>query len=121
MTFAPDKTRVAEIRCITGAFTQLCGVQDSLAADVVLAVSELVTNAIQHGGGSVALRVRHGHDELRVEVNDGSSVAAELRVPRPCDESGRGLFLVDAVASSWGVSDDGRVTWCAFEAPTGRV
>ncbi|MCD9880409.1 ATP-binding protein [Streptomyces guryensis] len=92
----------------------------ALADDATLAVSELVTNACTHGKGRpVGLRVRCSVDELRIEVTDGSPTPARLRSADVADENGRGLLLVSAVSKEWGVSPDGRMTWCSLAIPEG--
>ncbi|MFM9371900.1 ATP-binding protein [Streptomyces sp. Da 82-17] len=92
----------------------------SLEDSVTLAVSELVTNAVLHGGGgTVGLRVTCSGGELRIEVTDGNPVPARVRSASPSEESGRGLFLVAAVADKCGVSPDGLRTWCAFRISGG--
>jgi anti-sigma regulatory factor (Ser/Thr protein kinase) len=118
--FTPDKTRVAHMRRITAAFLRKWDVCGPLAKEVVLVVSELVTNAIQHGHGDVGLRMRYDAGELCIEVKDGNPEPAELRSAGDEDESGRGLFLVAVLAKDWGVSDDGTTTWCTFRVPAGR-
>ncbi|MEV0778606.1 ATP-binding protein [Streptomyces sp. NPDC050428] len=117
---APDRVRVAQIRRITVAFMRLWDVPDPLAEDVQLAVSELVTNAVEHGHGSVGLRVRNTGSELSLEVTDRNPAPARLRTVEDDDVCGRGLFLVAALSKEWGISDDGMTTWCTFRLPTGR-
>ncbi|WP_459981887.1 ATP-binding protein [Nocardioides sp. AN3] len=80
---------------------------------VVLLTSELVTNAVHHGTGPVQLRLSRDDQGVRVEVADESS---ERPVLRPIDHDahhGRGLLLVDALASGWGVDSDktGKTVW----------
>ncbi|MGA5134413.1 ATP-binding protein [Streptomyces olivoreticuli] len=120
VAFAPDPDRVAHIRRITMASMRHWAVPAPLAGDVVVVVSELVTNAIKHGHGTVGLRVRHTGNELRVEVTDGNPAPARLQAAADDDVSGRGLFLVHALARGWGVSEDGRTTWANFPVPVGR-
>lgn len=116
----PDRVRVAQIRRITAAFMRLWDVPAPLAADVELAVSELVTNGIEHGHGCVGLRMRNTGSELRVEVADDNPAPAQLRAADDDDVCGRGLFLVAVLSRKWGVSKDGKTTWCTFRFPTGR-
>ncbi|WP_370418984.1 ATP-binding protein [Streptomyces sp. QH1-20] len=120
MAIAPDPVRVAHIRRITAAFMRHWAVPTQLTRDVLVVVSELVTNAIEHGHGTVGLRMRGTGKELRVEVTDGNPAPARLRVAADDDVSGRGLFLVHVLARDWGVSQDGRTTWAAFPVPAGR-
>ncbi|MGW2179139.1 ATP-binding protein [Streptomyces sp. NPDC001732] len=82
-----------------------------LSDAVAVVVSELATNAVVHGlvpGRDFELRLLVLAGTLRVEVSD----ARGERVPevRPfClgAESGYGLYLVGALATSWGVRDRG--------------
>jgi DNA-binding NarL/FixJ family response regulator len=91
---------------------------DAVLDDVKLLVSELVTNAVVHAGSEVEVAVRLLPDAVRIEVIDRAP-AATLRpsTPKAEDESGRGLLLVETMASAWGVDaiDRGKAVW--FEVP----
>lgn len=91
---------------------------DDVLEDVKLLVSELVTNAVVHAGSDVEVAVRLLHDAVRIEVVDRAP-AASLRPSDPSQdaESGRGLLLVETMASAWGVEsvDGGKAVW--FEVP----
>lgn len=120
VAFTPARPRVGHMRRITTAFLGLWNVGGPLAENIVLAVSELVTNAVEHGEGDVALRVQYADNELRVAVSDGNPTPASLRSPGDDDDSGRGLLLVTVLAHKWGTSDDGKTTWCVFRVPARR-
>ncbi|MFE6164129.1 ATP-binding protein [Streptomyces sp. NPDC056486] len=120
VAFAPDESRVAHMRKITTAHLRLWQVPEPTADDVVLAVSELVTNAIQHGDGAIALKAICSEGRLQVEVTDGSPNPAQLNSADDDALSGRGLFLIDALADNWGVSGDGTTTWATFRFLAGR-
>ena len=60
-----------------------------------LIVSELATNAIQHGEGPVQVRVSYARGDLRVEVHDDGAGRPVRRPVTADDESGRGLALLD--------------------------
>ncbi|MEU6379525.1 ATP-binding protein [Streptomyces sp. NPDC046909] len=120
MAFAPGPACASQARRTTRAFLRLWNVNGELAENIVLAVSELVTNAFEHGTGDMGLRVWYPGDELRIEVTDDNPAPAELRVAGSEAVSGRGLFLVAVLARNWGVSADGRTTWCVFRVPAGR-
>jgi anti-sigma regulatory factor (Ser/Thr protein kinase) len=75
---------------------------------VELIVSELVTNAIRHGdtndGEPPRLVLRLVSSEVVVEVFDASPVMPRVVAASEWDEAGRGLQLVEALASSWGAT-----------------
>jgi anti-sigma regulatory factor (Ser/Thr protein kinase) len=107
------------LRKIARTHLELCGLADSSAMDTVpLLLTELVTNAIRHGGGEAGVEVDFRHGQIRIAVTDGGTGIPELRPPDIESESGRGLFLVDRLADSWGVSPDGATTWCAVTVPS---
>ena len=87
----------------------------------LLLTSELVANAIRHAGGRVGLRLVSGAGSVRIEVHD---CVPTLPVPRTAsmdDESGRGLTLVHALASRWGVAempDGGKSVWFEVDVPS---
>jgi DNA-binding NarL/FixJ family response regulator len=84
---------------------------------VKLLVSELVTNALIHARTDAAVAVVLLRDVIRVEVADGSPVRPQPRSPEPHEPNGRGLQLVERMASAWGVTErqPGKVVW--FEVP----
>jgi anti-sigma regulatory factor (Ser/Thr protein kinase) len=98
----------------------------SVAFDVRLLVSELVTNSVQHArvsaDDSIILVVRITDDSVRVEVQDqGPGFEAPSVAPPPDADAGWGLFLVEQLADSWGVQPAERAVW--FEIgrdPAGR-
>ena len=97
---------------------------DPCATDAVLLTSELATNAVVHtasgDGGSFHVTVRQVPPLVRVEVSDGGSSAAPTVDPgERLAPSGRGLLLVEHLASRWGHrgSPHGRVVWCELDHP----
>jgi anti-sigma regulatory factor (Ser/Thr protein kinase) len=88
---------------------------ERLTTTLSLLVSEVVTNAVLHGGVNICLElsVLRSH-AVRVEVFDSSSELPELQSTTSLErESGRGLQLVDALADTWGARPrgDGKVVW----------
>lgn len=79
----------------------------------LLVVTELVTNALVHAGTACDLRVRLRAGVLRLEVDDEGRGTPDLQRSSTSDEHGRGLFLVSAMALSWGIgpTDDGKTVW----------
>ncbi|HEY8302461.1 MAG TPA: ATP-binding protein [Jatrophihabitans sp.] len=73
--------------------------------DVTLIVSELVSNAVQHGQPDIVLRMIVEPLSIDVSVLDhGTTVPSrDVQVPMETATSGRGLSIVDRLASDWGV------------------
>jgi len=86
--------------------------------DLQLLVSEVVTNAVRHGGGSegdpVTLRLVEEPGTLRIEVSDDGP-GFERRTPTPRSDGGWGLFFVDRLASKWDVETSPARTMVWFE------
>lgn len=116
---------VAEARHRTRVWLQQHWNLGDLADSVELAVGELCTNAVRHGGGLAGLELILGAGRqfappvLRVMVMDH----APDRLPQPSgsdgllNEGGRGLHLVAALSWRWGwhrTSFDEKQVWCAF-------
>jgi len=80
-----------------------------------LCASELVTNVLLHTRcTSCRLVVRYEDDRLSIEVHDDSPMLPAKSSEPPQAEHGRGLQIVDAVASEWGVAADphsGKSVW----------
>ncbi|MFD0505550.1 ATP-binding protein [Streptomyces chiangmaiensis] len=83
-----------------------------LVESTELIVSELVTNAIRYGNGTIGLRLIR-HELLTCEVSDAGNSHPRLRHPRTTDENGRGLLLVSRLSRRWGTryAADGKVIW----------
>jgi len=88
------------------------------AVDTLLVVlSELVTNAIQHGGAPIGVRIDCDAGSVRIEVSDATANPAAV-APRsaPLDETGgMGLRIVDAICPGWGAHENwggtGKTVW----------
>jgi anti-sigma regulatory factor (Ser/Thr protein kinase) len=98
----------------------------SLASDELyrakLLVSELVTNALRHGKGVITLRAGVDDDRLLVEVIDqGSGFERVVRQHDFEQLGGRGLSIVDAEASRWGVHEGTTHVWFEIERSGPRV
>ena len=85
-----------------------------LAFDTQLVVSELVTNAMRHGGGAAQLRLLTHGAELACAVTDHSRTVPITATPDVFSEFGRGLRLVDALCTAWGWLSPGgsrKIVW----------
>ncbi|MFH8614949.1 ATP-binding protein [Streptomyces sp. NPDC017979] len=90
---------------------------DHLVDTVDVLVSELVTNALQHGEGSVEVHLWRTGSRLLIEVGSVSPCVPRVRDASPYDENGRGMFLVTLLADEWGVTPGG--AWCALRLDGG--
>lgn len=86
-----------------------------------LLVSELVANAVLHTGTPIDLVVRCDARRARVEVHDGSPRLPVRKHYSTMSATGRGLVLVDRVASRWGADPTGvgKVVWFELDAGAG--
>ncbi|MFI9630034.1 ATP-binding protein [Streptomyces sp. NPDC052042] len=114
MAFLPGPERIAQMRRLTTAHLRYWQVPEPLQSDMVLVVTELITNAIQHGKGQVGLRIKSTGTQTLIEVSDESPTPPRLRRATNDEVSGRGMLIVDALSKSWGVSNNGMTTWCTF-------
>jgi anti-sigma regulatory factor (Ser/Thr protein kinase) len=82
-------------------------------ADVTLAVSELVTNAVLHGSGRIDLRIEADDESVKGEVIDeGGGFERQLREDGGVDHvAGRGLLIVGQLTERWGVHEGTTHVW----------
>lgn len=87
-------------------------------ADVPLLASELVTNAVRHANGDVALSLQLEDHRMRVAVRDNSDALPVMGDLGAARNGGWGLHIVDQLASSWGLEtdSDGKTVWCEIES-----
>ncbi|MER7726581.1 ATP-binding protein [Streptomyces sp. NPDC096323] len=92
------------------------------AEDVLLVVSELVTNACLHADGPDEIRIARTPKALRVEVADGGAGQPAPRTPhRAGRPGGHGMFIVQRLCMDWGVvrvpGEPGKTVWAELSAP----
>lgn len=107
----PSSVRVA--RRFVADRLRASGLGRDLVDTAVLLASEVVTNAVLHAHTEVEVRVGVGAG-ARIEVVDGSALHPARREHEADSVSGRGLELVEAMASSFGVDvgpGDGKTVW----------
>lgn len=119
VVYDPRPSAVREARAEVRAQLERWGLAEApdLADTAELLVSELATNALLHSASRFTLTLSAAHGVLRCEVSDSGS-----RGPRVLDagsaESGRGMFLVEALALRWGWHRDGPGKTVWFELGT---
>jgi anti-sigma regulatory factor (Ser/Thr protein kinase) len=93
--------------------------------DVRLLLTELITNALRHGGmkpdDEIDVRAEVSGGTVRIEVHDpGRDGPIEVRAPG-ARGGGYGLFLVDRLTNQWGVDRrDGTTVWAELSAGPAR-
>ena len=91
---------------------------------VALVASELVSNAVLHTSDlseTIELRIDEGFGAIHIEVQDHDPTPPAPRFDALDAEGGRGLVIVDHLASRWGwdeIAGDGKQVWC--DVPTRR-
>jgi anti-sigma regulatory factor (Ser/Thr protein kinase) len=105
-TFSPTSAHIAQARAFVRETLHRWGLlgDEELAHDLVLAASELVTNAIIHGSGEVQVALQLTPAAVRLVVSDegGRNLPRERETVTAGAFSGRGLRIVDQVAAAWG-------------------
>jgi anti-sigma regulatory factor (Ser/Thr protein kinase) len=91
----------------------------SRIADLRLVISEVITNAVRHGGaGEMVVAVTPKPGYLCVQVTDtGDGFAPRPRAFEPDDDGGFGLFLVERLTRRWGLTreDSNTRVWFEFD------
>jgi anti-sigma regulatory factor (Ser/Thr protein kinase) len=94
-------------------------VDEARIADLRLVISEVITNAVRHGGsGDVLVGVMPKPGYLCVQVTDtGDGFAPRPRAFEPDDDGGFGLFLVERLTRRWGLTreDSNTRVWFEFD------
>ncbi|MCX4471977.1 ATP-binding protein [Micromonospora sp. NBC_01655] len=104
--------QVTALRHTVAAAAGAAGLADMALEDFVLAVHELVTNVVRHGGGSGELRLRRRGDLLTCEITDGGPGLVDVRValPAPNQVGQRGLWLAQQLTDGLEIRADGQGT-----------
>ncbi|RJL34503.1 ATP-binding protein [Bailinhaonella thermotolerans] len=126
MPISPPKEHLAsfpgdpdQIRAVRRFVADALGPGHPRAADAILLVSEIATNAVRHtssAGAAFDVAVAPTRDSARITVRDagGSTIPCGCRIRRNAT-GGRGLALVETIANSWGFTRAGTATAVWFE------
>ena len=110
----PHPTSVGAARRFVRDVLMSRQVSDGVVDTVELLTSEVVTNAIVHGRSGPQLAVEIDEHVVRVAVRDLSPEVPVRRLGRLDDVSGRGVVIVEELASAWGVDHErngGKRVW----------
>ncbi|SDD79831.1 sensor histidine kinase [Glycomyces harbinensis] len=97
---AVDRDTIDNARWFTTAYGRNAGLTATRLIDLEIAVTELITNSVAHGGGTGLLRIWTEEDQLVCEVSDTGHLTDPLAGRLPVDPDrahGRGLVLVNQV------------------------
>jgi anti-sigma regulatory factor (Ser/Thr protein kinase) len=113
----PDSTPAA--RAFLARLLNGWGLPESVIDDASLLTTELVSNAVRHGAGTVTLRVEVEDGVVQVRVHDDAAALPHVNNADPSSLGGRGLFIVECVADEWGTEADepGKTVWFRLESP----
>lgn len=91
----------------------LDGAGTELSATAELLVSELVANALEHASGGPDVSVVLLDHSIRVEVFDDDGTAPTMQAPESTNLTGRGLTIVNRLATRWSVEHVGtaKIVW----------
>ena len=115
-TFEPTTSTPKHAR----RFVEACMISwgmTGVSEPVLLAVSELATNAVTHGDGPVTLTLSTEGDRVRVEVENEGTGTPVMRSPDADRQAngGWGLHLVDTLTDNWGIDVRPHTTAVWFE------
>jgi anti-sigma regulatory factor (Ser/Thr protein kinase) len=114
----------SQVRVARRHVTAACeGLTSELVHDAQLLVSELVSNAIQHGKGQITVSIARSSRGVRVDVGDEGAGRPGVVAAGTDQLRGRGLMLLDRIAAEWGVAPrkggPGKVVWFSLRAAAG--
>jgi anti-sigma regulatory factor (Ser/Thr protein kinase) len=102
--YGPERTNVGRARAWAVAeLRQHAQAGEQLLANVELVISELMTNAIKAGATEVSLTLEAGPRSVMISVHDDAGGRVALRTADPTATGGRGLPIVAALSTDWGV------------------
>ena len=106
------------VRAVARDVFRRAGCDEDLAGDALLCLSELVTNALLHAGGTICVELTATAATVRLEVTDGVPVLDDLE-----QRTGRGLAIVQQLTDGWGVvativdGRPGKIVWAEVVHP----
>jgi hypothetical protein len=131
VTTVPSRTRawsgehadVADARRFVASHLLADGLV-SAVPDACLVASELATNAIVHTHGPFTITVATGFGSVLLTVGDESPTMSSTTRPPEWEDGGRGLAIVAALSTEWGVSSEahgGKSVWALMSRCAGRT
>jgi LuxR family maltose regulon positive regulatory protein len=119
LALGPVPTAAAAGRAFVWEMCDRWGLE-GLAWSAALLASELVTLAVVHARTAMELRVELRGSRLQLAVKDQDPNLLRLLAAKDDTDRGLGLLIVDQVATTWGVRQDGadgKTAWCTLDLP----
>lgn len=94
---------------------------EQLLDDALLVASELAANAITHADSACRIRLSLNPATLRIDVLDTGTGTPEPQPASATEEHGRGLHLVAALTTAWGLEvlpGEGKLVWAELPLPS---
>jgi DNA-binding NarL/FixJ family response regulator len=92
----------------------------TLIDPALLVASELAANAVTHADSAFRIQLSLTQRTLRIDVIDFGQGTPEPQPPSTTQEHGRGLLLIDALTTAWGIEDgpgSGKLVWAEITLP----
>lgn len=117
LALSPELENVRTAREFVAGVCQQLGVDDDVRDTAVLLTSEVVTNAFLHGRSEARVSMDVRPERVVVMVADDNSRHPQRVTADDEALDGRGLAIIELVASRWGVRDDdyGKTVWFALD------
>jgi len=114
----PPAGTIAEVRTRVEAELADRGVHREQTEAALAVVTELLSNAVEHGCPPVRIQVTVTGGSVHVEVHDTGPGAPRTQPPDPHRLRGRGLHLVESLSTEWGWTSDqtGKTVWTDVSA-----
>ncbi len=103
LELSPDPASPRAARQFVARILADAGVDPLTIEDAALLATELVTNSVIHANTDLTLEVSAEAGAVHIAVTDADSGQPVLRRQNKSATTGRGLYLVDRVATEWGV------------------
>lgn len=97
------------------------GLSDEVRADCLAIASEIVGNVVRHARTPLTLRVSFDGLGVLIAATDGSVTVPEQHDASEASEDGRGLLIIETLASEWGwyAAPVGKTLWARVAVPPG--
>ena len=93
---------------------------EPLTEAALIVANELAANAVTHADSPFRIQLSLNPSTLRIDVVDFGAGTPEPMPPSTSSEHGRGLLLIDALTTAWGIdraATAGKVVWAELALP----